>query len=684
MSDFDKVKAAVGIRQYLTDSGYAIRGNRTVAKWRNGERDSVSIDDSKGTWYDHKAGQGGSVIDLCMAVEGLDRAAALHALADRYGVMLDEAKPKPQATSRIVAEYVYTDANGKYLYTAVRKEPKAFFQYHLDANGKKVWNLNGVERVPYHLDELIKAVHDNAPIIIAEGEKDVDAIRTLGLVATTNSEGAGKWQDTHSAYFRGYTGTVTVIADRDGEGSKYAGQHHALGVKSSLANYGVAAKVVYVPDGKGKDAADFITNGATAADFLALAKSDEITPPWEAPDKPTADGAPERELAAPGITPMTGATFLAAKLPPPKWIVRDIIAQGMKGDLCGSSKTFKTFAALQLALSVAAGIDYLGTFRITEPHRVAYFNLELFDWNFQERLRAQAAALDITEREKLDNLLVFNLRGKGGALRDNTDAYIGALKNAGVEFTIIDPRYKLLKPGEDENTGDGLREVLTLRDRLSEHFATLFVTHDPKGDTSAKKTTDRGAGSYTAGADFDFRLTIDRAEKWAKDNLVYVIDSEGRARPTPAAFGVTFDSNDQTFAADETVAPIKLGTKNTPTTDPTIKAEREREAQEAFKAAALAVVNDHASRAGSDKAAALLNLDLFNAEVAKKPGGAVGVGKRDRLRKALVAQGVLVTCQEKRRDPKTGAVRNVKNAKTFISTPERIEAYLATFDNLGI
>ena len=394
--------------------------------------------------------------------------------------------------------------------------------------------------------------------------------------------------------------------------------------------------------------------------------------------------SPENELAALGITPMTGATFLAAKLPPPKWIVRDIIAQGMKGDLCGSSKTFKTFAALQLALSVAAGIDYLGAFKITEPHRVAYFNLELFDWNFQERLRAQAAALGITEHEKLDNLLVFNLRGKGGALRDTTDAYIGALKNAGVEFTIIDPRYKLLKPGEDENTGDGLREVLTLRDRLSEHFATLVVTHDPKGDTSAKKTTDRGAGSYTAGADFDFRLTIDRAEKWAKDNLVYVIDSEGRARPTPAAFGVTFDSNDQTFAADETVAPIKLGTKNTPTTDPTIKAEREREAQEAFKAAALAVVNDHASRAGSDKAAALLNLDLFNAEVAKKPGAAVGIGKRDRLRKALVAQGVLVTCQEKRRDPKTGAVRNVKNGKTFISTPERIEVYLATFDNLGI
>ena len=93
MSDFDKVKAAVGIRQYLTDSGYAIRGNRTQATWRGGTGYNVAIND-KGTWYDHKGGTGGSVIDLCMAVEGLDRAAALHALADRYGVMLDDGPSK--------------------------------------------------------------------------------------------------------------------------------------------------------------------------------------------------------------------------------------------------------------------------------------------------------------------------------------------------------------------------------------------------------------------------------------------------------------------------------------------------------------------------------------------------------------------------------------------------------------
>ena len=92
-TDFDKVKAAVAIRRYLTDQGYTIRGNRTQATCRGGKGYNVAINDNGLTWYDHKSGNGGSIIDLAMAVEGLDRAAALHALADRYGVCLDNSKP---------------------------------------------------------------------------------------------------------------------------------------------------------------------------------------------------------------------------------------------------------------------------------------------------------------------------------------------------------------------------------------------------------------------------------------------------------------------------------------------------------------------------------------------------------------------------------------------------------------
>ena len=375
------------------------------------------------------------------------------------------------------------------------------------------------------------------------------------------------------------------------------------------------------------------------------------------------------------VTPTTLRKFLATEPQPPTWIVRDFIAHDMKGDLCGSSKTFKTFAALQLGLCVAGGIDYLGAFKINEPHGVAYFNLELFAWNFWERAKAQSAALGIPDA-CLDNFLVYNLRGKEATLRSQTQGYIDQMLAAGTELVFVDPRYKLMQGDESENTGEGLREVLALRDRLAEHFATLFVTHDAKGDTAAKKSTDRGAGSYTAGADFDFRLTIDRADGWNKSNLVYVIDSEGRARPTPSAFCARFDGDAQTFKADASVMPIKFGTKITQATDPKIKAEREKHKQEGYKTAALEVVN-----AAGDN---LIDINTFNAEVAKKPEAqSVGVNTRDLLRNSLVAQNVLARCREKRRDAH-GGTKNVKNGKTFISTPERIKRYLATFDTLAV
>jgi len=40
-------------------------------------------------------------------------------------------------------------------------------------------------------------------VLIVEGEKDVEAARKLGLVATCNSGGAGKWRDEYSEMLRG-------------------------------------------------------------------------------------------------------------------------------------------------------------------------------------------------------------------------------------------------------------------------------------------------------------------------------------------------------------------------------------------------------------------------------------------------------------------------------------------------
>ena len=60
-------------------------------------------------------------------------------------------------------------------------------------------------------------------MFIVEGEKCVHAAEHLGLVATTAPNGALAWRDYYSTWFIGCS-RVTIIADNDDAGHKYAGE----------------------------------------------------------------------------------------------------------------------------------------------------------------------------------------------------------------------------------------------------------------------------------------------------------------------------------------------------------------------------------------------------------------------------------------------------------------------------
>jgi len=382
------------------------------------------------------------------------------------------------------------------------------------------------------------------------------------------------------------------------------------------------------------------------------------------------NNGPKEVLATAGIVFTDACDFVKAELPPPVWIVQDFIAVGMKGDLCGGSKTNKTFLARQLAACIASGQKFLDTYEIIKPHKVACIDLELFPWNSKERMVAQAMGLGIDWEQYKGNLLITHLRGCAQRLRENVDPLVDYLTSEQVEVVVIDPRYKLLQSGEDENTSEGLRGILEFRDTLSKHFATMLVTHDAKGDTSQRKTTDRGAGSYTAGADFDFRLTIDNAEGWTSENRIYVIEAEGRARKTPPPMGVRFRDDVLVFSRDNTVAPVKQDRRKNSQYNAESRAVKEVATQNAYKDAAISV----AVKAGDR----LLSVGQFDSEVAKCPGASLGVNRRAQSRGVLVKDGTLATCSELERKQDGSVVRR-KHGATLISTPDRIKSYQREF-----
>src|SRR5713226_5221074 len=173
---------------------------------------------------------------------------------------------------RLIAEYDYCDEKGELLFQVVRFEPKDFRQRRPDGNGGWTWKLNDVRRVLYHLPDLISA-HS---VIVCEGEKDCETARAMGLIATCNPHGAGKWRSEYVESLRGKR--VSVIADADEPGRKHARQMGA-----SLYGKVESLKVMELPGAK--DLTVWVERGGTRDALIDLIQN---APEW----KPqTVDGA---------------------------------------------------------------------------------------------------------------------------------------------------------------------------------------------------------------------------------------------------------------------------------------------------------------------------------------------------------------------------------------------------------
>ena len=203
----------------------------------------------------------------------------LKKLATKLGIIskrpsLRKRPPK----GKIIAAYDYRDEHGTLLYQVCRLEPKDFRQRQPDpaGDGGWTWDLKGVRPIPYRLPELMEAPK-NDWVFICEGEKDADNLARLGLVATTNSGGAGKWRPEFARYFK--ERRVAILPDND-----EAGRNHAQRVAQNL--YGVAASIRIVPlpglPEKG-DISDWLESGHSKAELLELVNSAEEWKPIAKP-----------------------------------------------------------------------------------------------------------------------------------------------------------------------------------------------------------------------------------------------------------------------------------------------------------------------------------------------------------------------------------------------------------------
>jgi hypothetical protein len=163
--------------------------------------------------------------------------------------------------------YEYRDETGALRYERVRFEPKAFRPRQPNGKGGWFWDLHGVKEIPYRLPELIAALAEKSArfILLTEGEKDCDRLRSLNFTASSFKP----WQSDFNRFIAG--ANVVLLADHDRAGERLA-ESAVQKIKDAAASLRVIDLFADepLPEKHGRDVSDWLADGHTASELQKI------------------------------------------------------------------------------------------------------------------------------------------------------------------------------------------------------------------------------------------------------------------------------------------------------------------------------------------------------------------------------------------------------------------------------
>lgn len=187
-------------------------------------------------------------------------------------------------------------------------------------------------------------------------------------------------------------------------------------------------------------------------------------------------------------------------------LIPGVLRVGHKMLLAGPSKAGKSFLLINLCISIAEGIEWLGM--RCKQGRVLYVNLELDKDSCFHRFKEIYDKLNIKPKH-LDCLQIWNLRGKAVPMNRLAPLMIQRFKEQHYEAVIIDPIYKVITG--DENNATDMAQFCAYFDQVATDLgvAVIYCHHHSKGATGKyANAADRSSGSGVFARDPDAILDL--------------------------------------------------------------------------------------------------------------------------------------------------------------------------------
>ena len=388
-------------------------------------------------------------------------------------------------------------SDGKLLYQKLRIDTSdkngRFKRRQPNGKGWK-WNWDGLQLVPYNLDQLVNCGDD---VHIPEGEHDCDTLTRLKFIATTNPEsGSAPWKPEYTECLDATVRGVYIWRDQDATGRK-----HADDVAQSIHGHVPFVKIVDVPSGN--DVSEFLDHDLSPKEQAAeVIKLCQQAKEW----KPIAQPTNDRSQSVPNLDDVLNddsfiefaPEFLNGKDDPIEYLIAPYIAAGQLHLFHGVPRAMKTLAADEIM--VALGTDTQAFGILTPARKCKVWRLAQEDPRNEEkhRIRSLLAARGITE---LPDTLAFSIhKGINLDSPDWQEKIIDAIKKNGFQLLIIDPirrfSFKADKgPAEVSELTNYLRKII-----VATGIAIIVIHHDVK--PSASKEDNRRRGHKASGGDW--------------------------------------------------------------------------------------------------------------------------------------------------------------------------------------